>query len=305
MLIADALSLYDLPLSELAARADRVRRERQGETLELCTIINARSGRCSEDCRFCAQSAHYLTGISEYPLISQTELCQAAEQARINGSDHFCIVASGRALSGEEFAEVMRAAAEIRTRTGLEVCASLGCLAAEQLGQLRAAGVTRYQHNLETSRRFFPEVVTTHSYEDRVRTVRAAKALGFSVCSGGILGLGETREDRIQMAYDLGELQVDVVPINALMPIPGTPLADREPLSSTEVLKTVAIFRLLLPDTVIKLAGGRESVLKEFQAFAFLAGANGMIIGGYLTQRGRSVAEDQRMIREIRTAWTN
>ena len=303
MQIADALTLYDLPLSELAARADRVRRDHLGNTLELCTIYNARSGRCSEDCRFCAQSAHYATGVREYPLVGSDLLLEAARQAREIGSDHFCIVASGRALSGEEFDEVLHTAATIRRDTGLELCGSLGCLTHEQLLQLREAGVSRYQHNLETSRRFFPQIVSTHSFDDRVRTIRDAKALGFSVCSGGILGLGETREDRISMALELKALNVDVVPINALMPIPGTPLEEREPISPIEVLKTVAIFRLLLPRQVIKLAGGRESVLKEFQAMAFMSGANGMIIGGYLTQRGRPVAEDQRMIKEIHQAW--
>ena len=305
MQLAEAVTLYDLPLSELAARADRMRRDHLGDMLELCTIYNARSGGCSEDCHFCAQSVHYHTNIQEYPLVSMEVLLQAARQAREIGSDHFCIVASGRALTGAEFDEVLRSATAIRRETGLEICGSLGCLSPEQLSGLREAGVSRYQHNLETSRRFFPSIVTTHTFDDRARTVQAAKTLGFSVCSGGILGLGETREDRISMALELRALQVDVVPINALMPIPGTPLAGLAPISAIEVLKTVAIFRLLLPDATIKLAGGRESVLKEFQAMAFMAGANGMIIGGYLTQRGRAVEEDQRMIGEIRQAWTN
>ena len=303
MQIADAVALYDLPLSELSARADNVRREHLGATLELCTILNARSGRCSEDCRFCAQSAHYATAVAEYPLLDEEQLLAAARRAREIGSDHFCIVASGRALSGAEFDAVLDAVATIRQQVGIDICGSLGCLSSTQLSRLREAGVSRYQHNLETSRRFFPHIVTTHTFDDRVRTVRAAKALGFSVCSGGILGLGETREDRVSMALELRELQVDVVPINALMPIPGTPLAAIAPISPIEVLKTVAIFRLLLPDVTLKLAGGRESVLKEFQATAFLSGANGMIIGGYLTQRGRAVEDDQRMLAEIRQAW--
>jgi len=305
MQITDALALYDLPLAELAARADRARREHAGAALELCTILNARSGRCGEDCRFCAQSAHYATAAPEYPLVGRETLLEAARRAREIGSDHFCIVSSGRALSGPEFDDALAAAAAIRAEVGIKVCGSLGCLTRDQLRRLREAGVTRYQHNLETSRRFFPQVVTTHTFDDRVRTVREAKALGFSVCSGGIVGLGETREDRIDMALTLKELNVDVVPVNALMPILGTPLADRAPVSAIEVLKTVAVFRLLLPDKIIKLAGGRESVLKEFQAMAFLSGANGMIIGGYLTQRGRAVEEDHRMIEEIRAAWTN
>ncbi|HEY3415441.1 MAG TPA: biotin synthase BioB [Armatimonadota bacterium] len=303
MNITEALSLYDLPLSELSARADRTRREHTGDTLELCTILNARSGRCGEDCRFCAQSAHYATGAAEYPLLPREDILAAARRAGEIGSDHFCIVSSGRALTGAEFDDVVKIVADIRQQVGIEICCSMGCLTPEQLARLRDAGSTRFQHNLETSRRFFPRIVTTHTYDDRVRTVRAAKELGFSVCSGGIIGLGETREDRISMALDLQELNVDVVPVNALMPIPGTPLADREPISPIEVLKTIAIFRLLLPEKTIKLAGGRESVLKEFQATAFLSGANGMIIGGYLTQRGRAVEDDQRMVEEIRSAW--
>ena len=300
----DALKLYELPLAELAARADAARREHAGPTLELCTLLNARSGRCGEDCKFCAQSARYATSSPEYPLVDREAMLDAARRAREIGSDHFCIVSSGRALTGREFDDVLAGAAAVRAEVGIEVCGSLGCLTHDQLLRLREAGVTRYQHNLETSRRFFPHIVTTHTFDDRVRTVRDAKALGFSVCSGGIIGLGETREDRIDMALTLKELNVDVVPINALMPIPGTPLAEVEPISPIEVLKTVAVFRLLLPDRVIKLAGGRESVLKEFQATAFLSGANGMIIGGYLTQRGRSVEEDHRMVKEIRTAWS-
>jgi len=299
----DFIALYELPLAQLIARADDVRQRFAGDEIDLCTILNARSGRCSEDCKFCAQSAHYQTGVREYALLPREEILAAAARAKEIGSSHFCIVCSGRALDGDEFAVVLEAARAIRDEVGIEVCGSLGCLGMEQLHRLRDAGVTRYQHNLETSERFFPRIVTTHSFNDRVRTIRAAKALGFAVCSGGIVGLGESREDRISMALTLRELQVDVVPINALMPIPGTPFADSAPISPTEVLKTIAIFRLIMPEKVIKLAGGRESVLKDFQAMAFLAGANGMITGGYLTQRGREVAEDQRLVEEVRVAW--
>jgi biotin synthase len=297
------LALYELPLSQLIAEADAVRQTQVGDVIDLCTILNARSGCCSEDCKFCAQSAHYHTDVREYPLLPRAEILAAAVRARDIGSSHFCIVSSGRALTGDEFDAVLLTARAIRDEVGIEVCGSLGCLAPAQLRRLRDAGVTRYQHNLETSARYFPRIVTTHTFDDRVRTVRDAKALGFTVCSGGILGLGETREDRISMALTLKELHVDVIPINALMPIPGTPLAHLAPISQTEVLKTIAIFRLMLPDKIIKLAGGRESVLKDFQAMAFLAGANGMITGGYLTQRGRDVAEDQRLVAEVRLAW--
>ena len=297
------LSRYELPLAQLIAQADAVRQCHTGDVIDLCTILNARSGRCSEDCKFCAQSAHYQTGVREYALLPREEIMAAAVRAHEIGSSHFCIVCSGRALDGAEFDTVLATARLIHDEVGIEVCGSLGCLGEEQLQRLRDAGVTRYQHNLETSARFFPQIVTTHTFDDRVRTIRAAKALGFVVCSGGIVGIGETREDRISLALTLRELQVDVIPINALMPIPGTPLADSAPISPAEVLKTIAIFRLIMPDKIIKLAGGRESVLKDFQAMAFLAGANGMITGGYLTQHGREVDEDQRLVEEVRAAW--
>jgi biotin synthase len=299
----DALALYALPLYELLARADAARREGIGEAFSLCTIINARSGHCSEDCKFCAQSAHYATAVPTYPLVPLPELLEGARRAQAIGSGHFGIVTSGCTLTDAEVDEVVAAVAAIRQAVGINVCASLGCLTYAQLVSLRDAGLVRYHHNLETSRRFFPQIVTTHSYEARVETIQAAHAAGLSVCSGGIIGLGETREDRIEMALALRDLNVDSVPINVLVPIAGTPLAGLDPLSPVEVLKTVAIYRLLLPEKTIKLAAGRESVLKDFQGMAFLAGANSMIIGGYLTQRGRAVEDDQRLVAEVVETW--
>ena len=304
MTLADIMEMYRLPLAELGARADRARRRCAGNGLDLCTICNAKSGMCGEDCRFCAQSARHVTDAPRHSLLSRAELLAAARRARASGSRRFGIVTSGRALSAEDIGRVARAAAAIRAEVGIEVCASLGSLGLEQLVLLRQAGVSRYHHNLETSRRFFPHIATTHSFSDRVRTIRNAARAGLSVCSGGIIGMGESRKDRAEMALELKALDVDSVPLNILMPIPGTPLAEHPPLSAGEVLKTVSIFRLVMPEKTIRLAAGRETFLKDFQGAAFMAGANGMLIGGYLTQRGRPVAEDRRLAEEIEAAWS-
>lgn len=302
---ADALQLYALPLPELAARADRVRRDAVGDEVHLCTIINAKSGRCREDCKFCAQSAHHDTGVEEYPLLEEAALVEGARRAAEIGSHHFGIVTSGCALDDADVVRVARAIRAITQQVGMQVCASLGTLTRDQLARLRDAGLVRYHHNIESSRRHYPRIVSTHTFDDRLRTIADAKAVGISVCSGGIIGMGEAREDRIDMALTLRDLNVDAVPINILNPIPGTALEAMPTLSPIEALKTVAIFRILLPGKTIKLAAGRETVLRDFQGAAFMAGANSMIIGGYLTQRGRAVADDQAMIEEIRRAWTD
>ena len=297
------LSLYDRPLTELIALADSARQSGVGEDIDLCTIINARSGRCTEDCKFCAQSAHYVTGAAEYPLLPDEEMLQAAAQAKAIGSARFSIVTSGNALDDDEFARVVALVTRIGKEVGIAVCASLGCLSREQLTRLRDAGISRYHHNLETSRNFYPHIVSTHGYDERLDTARTTREVGIPLCCGGIFGLGESRKDRIELALELRALQPDVVPLNFLIAIPGTPLADMPPLDPVEALKTIAIFRLILPDKVIKLGGGREQILGDFQATAFLAGANGMIIGGYLTRAGRAVEEDRRLVEGVRAAW--
>lgn len=302
---AEALQLYNLPFHELISRADRVRHEMVGDVMEMCSIINARSGRCSEDCKFCAQSAHYRTGIENYPLITAESLLEGARRAHAVGSRYFGIVTSGEALTDDEVAQMADAVRVINAEVDINICASLGGLRREQLALLHDAGVVRYHHNIETSRRYYAEIVSTHTFDHRQQTIHAAAEVGMSVCSGGIIGMGETREDRIDMALTLRELPVQSVPINVLLPIPGTPLAHMAPLSPVEVVKTVAIFRLLMPEKTIKLAAGRESVLKDFQGMAFFAGANSMMIGGYLTRHGRADEEDQRLIEEIHTAWRN
>ena len=297
----ETLQYFDLPLSELTAKADRARRESVGDDMQLCTILNAKSGQCPEDCRFCAQSSRYGTDAEEYPLREVEELLDGARRARDIGSNHFGIVTSGKILRDDEVARIAEAVSVITREIGIEVCASLGCLGRDQLVLLREAGLVRYNHNIETSRRFFPRIVSSHTFDERLETVRMAADTGLSVCCGGIIGMGETREDRVDMAFTLKDLDVDSVPINVLIPIPGTPLGDLERLSASEALRTIAVFRLIMPGTTIKLAAGREEVLPD--ADGFMAGANGMLVGGYLTQKGRAVEEDQNLVREVTAAW--
>lgn len=296
--------LLSLPLAELVARADRVRREQAGSQLDLCTISNAKSGRCREDCRFCAQSSHYTTDTPVWPLKPVRELVGEAAAARAGGAQRFGIVTSGHRLSDDEFSRVVEAVAAIHAQVNIIVCASLGALSESQFRTLRAAGLVRYHHNLETSERFYPQVATTHSWQERVATVRAAKAAGLEVCSGCILGLGETWDDRFALAETLRDLAVDAVPLNLLVGIPGTPLANRLPIACAEAIRAIAIFRLILGKATVKLAAGRELILRDFQGLAFQAGANGMLIGGYLTVRGRAAADDLKLAEEIKTLWT-
>jgi biotin synthase len=299
----EALALFELPLPELAARADRARREGGGGSLEVCSIVNAKSGRCGEDCRFCAQSARWRTGASEYPLMGAGEIVAAARRARELGAGRFGVVTSGRRLSAAEVERVAAAVRAVREETGLEPCASLGSIGPDDLARLRDAGLARYHHNIEASPAHFGNLVTTHAFAERVATARAAVEAGLSLCSGGIIGAGESREDRVDMGLAVRDLGADSVPVNVLVPVPGTPLEGAPPLSAAEVLRTVAVFRLLMPGRNIKLAAGRESALGDFQGMAFMSGANGILVGGYLTRPGRSVEDDLRLVAEVRAAW--
>ena len=273
--------------------------KKYNNSFDMCSIINAKCGACSEDCKFCAQSVHFNTNIEQYPLISKELILEAAKKAKGNGAKRFGIVTSGKSLTNEEIDQITDVISIIKGEIGLTSCASLGELTENQLLQLKDAGLTRYHHNIETSEAFYPNIVSTHKFEDRIRTIKMVKKLGLQACSGGIIGLGESMDDRIDMALTLKELNVDSVPINILVPIKGTPLETQTPLNILEILKTIAMFRIVLKDKTIKIAAGRESVLKDFQVLAFLAGANSMIIGGYLTVQGRSVEEDQRMVKEL------
>jgi len=293
-----------MSLPELISLANKVRHDNAGSEIETCSIMNARSGKCGEDCKFCAQSARHHTGVASYPLKRKDEIIEAAQRARAIGAHRFDIVTSGNTLTRRELMKIAEAVSEIKEKIGIDMCASLGKLDEKCLKLLKRAGLSRYHHNIETSPRYFAEIVTTHSFQDRIDTIMAAKRAGLEVCSGGIIGMGENWDDRIDMALLLKELGVDSVPINILVPIKGTPFGKIKQLSADDAVRTIAIFRIILKDKVIKMAAGRESVLKDSQGAAFMAGANGMLIGGYLTIKGRDVADDHRLIEEIKRSWT-
>lgn len=299
----ELITLSGLPLTELVSMANKARHEYIGLKLELCNIMNAKSGLCNQDCRFCAQASRHATGVNVYPLKKKEEMIEAAKRAKEIGAERFDIVTSGERLSRQELNVIAEAISEITNKLGIKICASLGKLDEKELLLLRRAGLSRYHHNLETSPNYFNKIVTTHTFQERIDTIKAAKRAGLEVCSGGIIGMGETLEDRIDLALILKELDVDSVPINILVPIKGTPLGGLIPLSSAEAIRTIALFRIILKDKIIKIAAGRESVLKDFQALAFMSGANGMLIGGYLTIKGRGVGEDLRLVKEVKSLW--
>lgn len=288
---------------ELMGLALRTKLANRGRQFSLCSIINAKSGQCSEDCRFCAQSAHFTTAAPVYPLLEKEQVLAAAWAAKNNGAGHFSLVTSGRGLAGRDLERVAILIDAIRQEVGIAVCASLGILGRQDFAMLAAAGMSRYHHNLESSEAFFPRIATTHTFGERVDTILAAKAAGLEVCAGGIFGLGESEDDRIDMALTLRGLEVDSVPINLLIPLPGTPLVGQPPLSVFDILRSIALYRLLLPAIPIRLAAGRETALQDFLSSAFLAGADGMMIGGYLTEKGRLPEMDLRFVETIRELW--
>jgi len=299
----DTQALLKLPLLDLVSLANKIRKEKLGSQIDLCSIVNAKSGACRENCKFCAQSSHHSSEVATYSLKQRAEFVAAARKAKEIGAERFGIVTSGNRLTMQELGEIKSALSEIKENIGITVCGSLGALSKSELKELKDAGMTRYHHNIETSENFYPQIVSTHNFQERIETIRAAKELGFEVCSGGIIGMGESWQDRIEMAKLLKELEVDSIPINFLVPIKGTPFESREQISAHDAIRTICLFRIILKDKWIKLAAGRESVLKDFQALGFMAGANGMLIGGYLTVKGRSLEEDYKLIREIQDVW--
>ncbi|MGC8604133.1 MAG: biotin synthase BioB [Desulfomonilaceae bacterium] len=297
----EAESLWDLSndgLMKLVAAADRIRINFLGDRFDSCSLINAKSGRCSEDCAFCAQSAAHNGASEVYGLRSTAEILEAARAAKAFGAGRFCTVTSGGALSEQDFDRLIDSLRVVKSEVDIALDASLGFLNEVRAAKLFGSGVTRYNHNLESSKDFYPSICSTHSFESRVNTVKLVKAKGASVCCGGIIGLGETPSQRLELGFTLADLGVDCVPINILNPRPGTPLQDYTPPPPLEILKTIALFRFILPSSTIKVAGGREKNLGDFQAMALRSGANGMIIGGYLTTKGRSVEDDLKMIRD-------
>jgi len=271
-----------------------------GSNVSLCSIINAKSGRCAENCAFCAQSSHHSSDVPVYPLVAEDSLVAGAHAAEQCGSICYGIVTSGTGINpGEELDRICRALKRIRKETSIDPSCSLGILDEPTAKALKDAGAVTYHHNLETARSFFPQICTTHDYEEDVTTVRAAKSVGMKVCSGGIFGLGETAAQRIEMALTLRELAVDSVPLNFLNPIAGTRLADACNITPQECLVTIALYRLLLPGRMITVCGGREKNLRDLQSWMFFAGASGTMIGNYLTTSGRNTEDDWQMLRDL------
>jgi biotin synthase len=284
---------------ELAAVANRIRVAFTGNQVDLCSLLNAKSGRCPEDCAFCAQSAHYKSEAPTYPLMDAEQMVKEAREAQGKGTGRFCLISSGRQLNDKEFETVLDALGRIRKETELALDCSFGTLTKDRAGALRSVGVTRYNHNLETAESHFSKICTTHSFRDRVRTIEILRDQGFSICCGGIIGLGESAQQRLELAFSLRELGIDCIPLNILNPRPGTPLEGSKPVPPMEIIKTIALFRLILPKGTLKIAGGREVNLRDLQSLALLAGANGLIVGNYLTTPGRGAVDDLTMVRDL------
>lgn len=294
----EALYLYSESLEILCESADEIRKHYCSNKFDICTIINGKSGSCSEDCKFCAQSAHYNTSSSVYPLLSPDTIIKQAKKDYESGILRYSIVTSGKNLSDKEVDIMCDTIKRIIKEVGISVCISFGLLTENQFKKLKNAGVTRIHNNLETSRNFFPNICTTHSFDDKINAIKAAQAVGLSVCSGGIMGLGETPSDRIDMALTLRDLNVKSVPVNVLNPISGTPLEHNQALNDEDVRRIVAVYRFILPDASIRLAGGRE-LLSDKGRSCFTSGANSAISGDMLTTAGITTETDMKLIKDL------
>ena len=301
----DGLALVAQPVEDLAPAADYVRAEFGDDTVDACSIVNAKAGNCAEDCGFCAQSVHFDTGIDTYDFLDPERVLEAAKRAERDGAQRFGVVVAEKGVSKrerpEEWAEVLRAIRLVRDETDVEVDASLGILTEEEARILAEEGINHYNHNIETSPRFFPEIVDTHSFADRVDTLEVAKDAGMDLCAGVILGMGESPTDRVDAAVALQDVGVSSLPVNILNPVAGTPLGeefgDSADITTEEILKTIAVYRLLHPEATVRLTGGREANLAvDEQHRPFEAGADGILTGDYLTTSGQSPGDDIEII---------
>jgi len=297
--IPELIDALDNRTQEAFALAARLRDESYGNRVDCCSIINAKSGNCSEDCSFCAQSVHHNTDVDTYGLLPAVEILESARKSLDMGVRRFCVVTSGRGIENERELDAIAEVISSMRDIGIMPCATLGILDERQIQVLKDAGLNRYHHNIETARSFYPSICSTHDFEERVQTVELAKRLGLSVCSGGILGMGETMAQRAEMAFSLREMGVDSVPLNFLMPVPGTPLGDAEPLSPMDALRSIALFRFIIPRAEIRVCGGRLSVLGELHSMIFMAGANGVLTGDYLTRQGRDPMMDMQLFDDL------
>ena len=296
----DDLSFFlTCDLDELCEGADQIREHFIGAKVDLCSIINGRSGRCPEDCKYCAQSAHNHTDCEVYDFLPEEQIVEMCKLNESEGVDRFSIVTAGRALTGEEFDKAIHAFETMHRECKIDLCASMGFLDEEQLHRLHEAGVSSYHHNIETSKRNFPNICTTHTYEQKIETLKKVKAEGMCACSGGIIGMGETWEDRLDMAVSLAELGIDSIPINALMPIKGTPLEDLPQLTEDDILRTIAFFRYINPEANIRLAAGRALLTGDGE-IAFRSGASATITGNMLTTAAcATIRSDRQMLESL------
>jgi biotin synthase len=286
-------------LAELLDAADKIRNHFTGNKIDLCTIMNAKSGRCSENCKFCAQSGHYATRVAEYPLVNVEQALALAKENEAEGVHRFGLVTSGKVISADDVDKIVAILKVLKQETNLKLDASLGCITYEQAVRLKAAGLSRYHHNVETSSDYYDKICDTHTYQDRIATIKNVSRAGLEVCCGGIIGMGEDMTQRIQMAFEIKALgEISSIPLNILNPIPGTPLANNQKLPPEEILRSIAMFRFVLPEAAIRYAGGR-SILGEFQKTGFQAGINAMLVGNYLTTTGNKIAEDLVMLRNL------
>ena len=297
----DFLKLYDKPLSELIDISNTITKENFNNEVEACSIISARTGACSENCKYCSQSKHNHAKIECHPLLDVETVKKAALSAKDNGATRFCIVTSGRVPTDKDFEKILEMIKEVASIEGIHCCASLGLLSEEQIKKIKEAGVERYNHNINTSQNYHKNICTTHNFEDRIHTVEMVQKHGMEACCGVIIGMGETREDRIDMALSLKKLNPKTVPINFLNPIKGTPLENFEnKINEEEILKTICIFRIILPKALLRYAGGRTTRLSKFnQKQGLIAGINSILVGNYLTTTGSTGENDKKMLKEL------
>lgn len=284
---------------ELCSAADEIRRKWCGDEIHTCSIVNARSGRCGEDCKWCAQSAHHHTGVKEYEYIPRDEMMEAFESNKARGVSCFSLVTSGRKVMPSHMAYFCHLFEEASRKGDVKLCASMGLLDREQLQQLWDAGVRKYHCNLETSRSYFPQLCSTHTIDDKLKTIRAAREIGFKVCCGGIIGMGESLRDRLELAQMAREAGASSIPINILQPIKGTPLENVVPLSEEEVARSVALMRFVAPKCTLHFAGGRAQLSQQSVAKILRGGMNGALVGDMLTTVGNKVSEDYAMFSQI------